>query len=226
MAVILIGTSGYSYDDWRGPFYPEGLAKDRFLTFYAEHFPVCEINFTYYRPPDARTMAGMLHKSGGRVELVVKAPKELTHERVDDPVPAARGLVAALAPLRDAGVLGAVLLQFPFSFHATEANRDYLRRVRELMPDLPLVVEVRNARWISEATFDLLREHGLAFCNVDEPRLDGLLPRSAWSRPRRAMCASTAATPPSGGSTRRRTSDTTTATPTPSCASGCPACRA
>lgn len=176
MAVILIGTSGYSYDDWRGRFYPPGLAKDRFFTFYAEHFAVCEINFTYYRPPDAKTMEGMLRKSGGRVEMVVKAPKELTHERVEDPAPAARGLLAALQPLREAGVLGGVLLQFPFSFHATDANRDYLRRLRELLPDLPLVVEVRNARWIGEATFDLLREHRLAFCNVDEPRLEGLLP--------------------------------------------------
>ncbi|MBI5478369.1 MAG: DUF72 domain-containing protein [Deltaproteobacteria bacterium] len=176
MAVILIGTSGYSYDDWRGRFYPAGLPKHRFLAFYAEHFPVCEINFTYYRPPDARTMDGMLRKSGGRVEMVVKAPAALTHERVDDPAPAARALVAALAPLQSAGVLGAVLLQFPFSFHETPTNRDHLRRMRDLLPDLPLVVEVRNSRWISEATFDLLRESRLAFCNVDEPRLEGLLP--------------------------------------------------
>jgi uncharacterized protein YecE (DUF72 family) len=173
---ILVGTSGYSYDDWRGPFYPPGLAKTAFLAFYADHFPACEINYTYYRPPDARTMAALVRNSGGRLDLVVKAPAALTHERTGDPAPPARALREALAPVVEAGRLGGVLLQFPFSFHETDANRDYLRRLRELLPDLPLVVELRNARWVSEATFDLLRTSHLAWCNVDEPRLDGLLP--------------------------------------------------
>ncbi|HEY3359998.1 MAG TPA: DUF72 domain-containing protein [Polyangia bacterium] len=174
--MLLIGTSGYSYDDWRGRFYPERLKKTEFLPFYADHFPACEINFTYYRPPDARTLEAMVRKSGARVELVIKAPAALTHERHGDEAQVARALNVALTPVRDAGVLGGVLLQFPFSFHPTEENSAYLRRLRDLMPDAPLVVELRNARWVCEATFDLLRQHRLAFCNVDEPRLEGLLP--------------------------------------------------
>jgi uncharacterized protein YecE (DUF72 family) len=176
MGAVLIGTSGYSYEDWHGRFYPERLRQSEFLAFYAREFDVCEINYTYYRPPDARTLEAMRRKSGGRMEFVIKAPAALTHERKGDEAQAAEGLRAALVPLVEGGVLAAVLLQFPFSFHATEANRNYLRRLRELCAELPLVVELRNARWVSEDTFDLLRSLRMAFCNVDEPRLEGLLP--------------------------------------------------
>jgi uncharacterized protein YecE (DUF72 family) len=72
--------------------------------------------------------------------------------------------------------LGCILAQFPYSFHARPENRDYLRRVRELFGDLPVVVELRNRAWISSETFELLRENHLGFCCVDEPRLKGLLP--------------------------------------------------
>jgi uncharacterized protein YecE (DUF72 family) len=176
MAKVLIGTSGYSYDDWRGRFYPQKLPKTELLAFYAGHFACCEINYTFYRPPDARTLEAMVRRSDGRVELVIKAPQLLTHERAGREAEITRSLLAALRPVADAGVLGGVLLQFPFSFHETPANRAYLARLRELLPDVPLIVEVRNATWVSESTFDLLRRNHLAFCNVDEPRLKGLLP--------------------------------------------------
>ena len=176
VGTILIGTCGFSYEEWRGPFYPKGLPRDHFLSFYAEHFAACEINFTYYRLPDVRTMASLLHKSQGKVEFVVKAPSLLTHERSEDAPTQARAFVEALQPLKDGNVLSGVLVQFPFSFHATKANREYVFRLRDLIPDIPLIVEFRNARWVSGETFELLKDARLAFCNVDEPRLEGLLP--------------------------------------------------
>ena len=87
--------------------------------------------------------------------------------------------MAALQPLIDAGKLGCVLAQFPYSFHPVPDNRAYLRRLRDGFGDLPVVVEFRNAGWVTPPTFDLLRSLKLGFCSVDEPDLKGLMPRVA-----------------------------------------------
>jgi uncharacterized protein YecE (DUF72 family) len=173
--VIRIGTSGFSYDDWRGRFYPAGLPRDSYLAFYSRHFCAVELNFTHYRPPDSRTLARMVERSAGRVDFVVKAPKELSHER-GRVAPIAAGLVEAVRPLEDAGRFAGFLCQFPYSFHPTQAARDYVAALRALLSGRPTVVEFRNAAWVSEETFALLRREGLALAAVDEPRLSGLLP--------------------------------------------------
>lgn len=173
--MLHIGTSGYSYDDWVGPFYPPGTPKNRFLDFYAGRFACVEVNYTYYRMPNARTLAAMSRKTGPDFRFTVKAPGELTHERS-----AGEGAFAefraALAPLITEGKLGCVLAQFPYSFQPSEESRRYLEMFREGMGDVPVVVEFRHAGWVGPATFDLLRGLGLGFCCVDEPRLRGLMP--------------------------------------------------
>ena len=73
-------------------------------------------------------------------------------------------------------MLGCILAQFPYSFHATPQNRDFLRWMRDGFGELPLVVEFRNSRWLVEESFALLQELGLGYCCVDEPRLRGLMP--------------------------------------------------
>lgn len=173
--MIYVGTSGYSYDDWVGPVYPPDLSKGDWLSFYAQEFQTCEINYTYYRLPSARTLAAMSGKTPDSFIFTVKASRELTHER-EDPAAAFEAFRQGVAPLVDEGKLGCVLAQFPYSFHATPENRDYLRRFREYLADLPAVIEFRNRAWLEPETFDLLRELGLGFCAVDEPRLKGLLP--------------------------------------------------
>jgi uncharacterized protein YecE (DUF72 family) len=173
--MIYVGTSGFSYDDWVGPYYPEGLEKKDWLAFYAKEFKTLEINFTYYRMPGARSLAQMAQKVPDDFSFTVKATKEMTHTREADPALFEK-FVAALEPLRQANKFGAVLAQFPASFHNTPENQDYLRAFREHWGDLPVVVEFRNADWLTEETFALLREENLGFCCVDEPRLKGLLP--------------------------------------------------
>ncbi len=171
--MIKIGTSGYSYPEWRGPFYPEGLPQQRMLEFYTRHFPAVEINSTYYHIPPARNMASMARRAEGRAEFAVKAHQDMTHTRdkYGDALPLFRD---AIAPLREAGSLGCVLVQFPFSFKATPENTDFLRRIAgDLAPD-PVAVEFRHRSWTSEETFDLLRNLGVAYCCVDEPRLPNL----------------------------------------------------
>ena len=172
---ILVGTSGFSYKDWVGPVYPEGLPKQEWLSFYADEFSACELNFSYYRIPDSRTLDRMAAKVPEGFLFSIKAFRGITHER-EDPDPLIEQFKVALTPLLNAGKFACVLAQFPHSFHANEDNREYLHRVREGFVDLPVVVEFRSRDWISERTFDELRALNFGFCCVDQPRIRNLVP--------------------------------------------------
>ncbi|MBC7338401.1 MAG: DUF72 domain-containing protein [Firmicutes bacterium] len=181
--MILVGTSGFSYEDWRGVFYPPDLGTREMLGYYSQHFPVVELDFTYYRMPSPRTMAQIERKTGPGFTFCVKAYREMTHERPDDAGELrslCRQFASALEPMSEAGKLGCVLVQFPWSFGPGPANLQFVQSLPELLPDLPLVVEFRNNGWISDDTRRVLREAGLGFCAVDEPRLKGLMPPLAW----------------------------------------------
>jgi uncharacterized protein YecE (DUF72 family) len=171
--MIKIGTSGFAYDDWVGPVYPQDLPATEQLGFYAREFATVEVNTTFYRIPEAHTVAGWVRKTPPGFLFSIKAYRSLTHERES---PSYAEFVASLNPLVESGKLGCVLAQFPYSFHATAANRGFLRHLRDGLSGVPVVVEFRNAAWVSETTFDLLRSLDLGFCCVDEPGLPGLMP--------------------------------------------------
>jgi uncharacterized protein YecE (DUF72 family) len=171
--MIKIGTSGFSYPDWIGTVYPENLPEREHLAFYAAEFPTVEINMTYYRVPAASTTQAWARRTPEGFLFSVKAFQGLTHDRKQ---PDFAGFAAAVQPLVQAGKLACILAQFPYSFHPVPANRDYLKRLRDGLGDLPVVVEFREAGWLSQETFDLLRSLQLGFCSVDEPRLKGLMP--------------------------------------------------
>lgn len=173
--MIYIGTSGFSYDDWKGHFYPEKFDKKSMLDFYARQFPAVEINSTYYTIPGPTSFAGMDRKTPPGFRFVVKAHQDMTH--IDKPADETfEAFRAAIDPLRYAGKLGCVLAQFPWSFRHTAENYDQVRSFKERMGDLPTVVEFRNADWVNDDAFALLRELDLGFCSVDEPHLKGLMP--------------------------------------------------
>lgn len=173
--MIKVGTSGYSYQDWKGPFYPEGLPASRMLEFYASHFHAVELNSPFYRIPEPTMMEAIARKAGGRVEFAVKANQDLTHTR-EAWAKALPPFLEAVKPLEDARILGCILLQFPYSFKNLPANKEHLLRLKEGFASIPLVVEFRHRGWIREDVFKLLEEHDLGFCCVDEPRLPGLPP--------------------------------------------------
>lgn len=175
---VYVGTSGYSYSDWVGPFYPVGLPHEAMLAWYAREFPFVEINFTYYRLPTQRTFSSMLKKTPPDFIFTVKAYQSLTHGRGDSVGEDAGKFLHGLAPLVREGRLGAVLLQFPFSFHNTEENRRYLARLPELLGGVPLVVEFRNRGWAVPPVWELLHSLGLGYVCVDEPQLRGLMSRA------------------------------------------------
>lgn len=166
--MLYIGTSGFQYDDWVGPYYPEGLPKENWLSFYAQEFHTLEINFTYYRMPTARGLAGMARKVPENFVFAVKATQEMTHARERD-TDVFEQFKSALQPLLDENKFGVILAQFPNSFRANDDSRDYLKFLRAGLNTLPVVVEFRNKEWLSDETYELLRANDLGFCCVDEP---------------------------------------------------------
>ncbi len=174
---ILVGTSGYSYQDWKGPFYPEKLADRDMLAFYARRFPAVEVNFTYYRLPTARTIAGMVRKAPG-MSFAVKLTGDITHEGK-----LTKDLVAdfrrGVAPMADAGVLGCLLAQFPWRVKYSPEAFAFLKKIAGALGDLNVVAEFRNASWAADEPYAELKRLKFGFCNVDEPHLKGLMPATA-----------------------------------------------
>ena len=175
MGNILVGTSGYSYADWNGNFYPEGLEKKDQLTYYSSEFNTVEINFTYYSLPHPRIFENMSAKVAGDFVFSVKAHSGVTHTR-DIKKEELKRFTDSLVPLASRNRLGPVLLQFPWAFKFSTANCDYLSRIREIFGDLELCAEFRNNSWLGDTTISHLKNLDMGFCNVDEPGLKGLLP--------------------------------------------------
>jgi uncharacterized protein YecE (DUF72 family) len=171
---VLIGTSGYSYEDWVGPFYPEGLNRREYLSFYAAEFPVVELNFSYYTQPEASTLERMIEKTPESFRFAIKAHQSLTHNIGEDLPRAIRRYRQGIQPLIESGRLAAVLLQFPYSFHYTPASRRHLQRLCQSFAELPKAVEFRGNEWLRDSVYRGLSDVRAAFVNVDEPRLPEL----------------------------------------------------
>lgn len=177
MGTILVGTSGYRYNEWVGPVYPVGLAREDFLVHYASMFSTVELNETFYRMPTAERLGRLAAVAGPALSFSVKANEALTH-RVDQSTwkDVAHAFTAGLAPLLEAGRLKAALLQFPCSFGYEVDSRRYLDALIGELGSLPLAVEFRNAAWYNNRVFDSLRARSVAVASVDMPELRGLPP--------------------------------------------------
>jgi uncharacterized protein YecE (DUF72 family) len=167
----VVGTSGYSFADWVGTFYPAGTQSRDMFDVYVQHFSAVELNFTYYRMPSARTLASLDRRSPDGFEFWVKANRKITHEQ-DRSV--AGEFIENLGPLREAGKLAGVLMQFPQSFHRTVANRRYLAAALEDFRPLRPAVEFRHASWDRPETVEGLRERGATLVVPDAPPIRSL----------------------------------------------------
>ena len=171
---VMIGTSGYSYEDWREVFYPPRLPKGKMLDFYAQHFNCVEVNSSYYKIPHSSIFHHMSEKTTAGFEFIVKVHQSTTHERTRDKS-SLRQMIEAVQPLIEADKFSGFLAQFPYSFKNTPENRDYLCWIKEQTPDFPLFVEFRNWSWAYAGLEQFLEESQLNYVNVDEPRLKGLI---------------------------------------------------
>jgi uncharacterized protein YecE (DUF72 family) len=162
--MILVGTSGYSYPEWKGSFYPPTLAAAKMLPFYAQHFGTVEINATFYRMPTAKTVAAWASQVPPHFRFTLKASKRITHDKrlkdVADPV---RGFLAAAAELGPQ--LATVLFQLPPNFKQDLAVFDAF--LETLPPGLRAAFEFRHASWWNDEVYTRLRARNLALCVAD-----------------------------------------------------------
>jgi len=168
---IRVGPAGWSYADWSGILYPKKRPRDfHEAAFLAQWFDTIEINTSFYAPlrPDHCRLWLAQVATNPRFLFTAKLWQGFTHTAIADNEDE-RPVRAGFDIFRDAGKLGAVLLQFPFSFHRDEENSAYLKNVIARFGDYPLVVEVRHASWNDKSFYELLHERGVGFCNIDQP---------------------------------------------------------
>jgi uncharacterized protein YecE (DUF72 family) len=171
-STIRVGPAGWSYDDWRGIVYPEGAgAKFDQLAYLARFFDTIEINSSFYRPPTSTMARSWVRRTAHNptFKFTAKLYKVFTHERGKATANDERAYRSGIAPLADAGKLGGLLLQFPWSFKNNDANGDYLFGLIDRFMDYPLVVEVRHASWNTPEIYEALEDRGVGFCNIDQP---------------------------------------------------------
>jgi uncharacterized protein YecE (DUF72 family) len=172
-ATLRFGPAGWMYKDWEGIVYPRPKPRgfDQ-LRYIAEFFDTVEINSSYYGPPVARTASSWVQRveDYSNFRFTAKLWKRFTHERDKAWTTAEVDQVrAGFDVMMDSGHLGAVLLQFPWSFRRSEENREWLGDVVRAFRQYPLVVEVRHSSWLVPDFLRSLAESGVGFVNIDQP---------------------------------------------------------
>ncbi len=167
-ARVLVGTSGYNYPEWRGTFYPEKFSTDKMLAYYAERFPTVEINYTFYRLPTEKLLAGWAAGTPETFRFTLKAPRRITHDaklqRCEDLLRAFCGTAATLGPK-----LATLLFQLPPTF---KKDAGVLRAFVNLLPDgIRAACEFRHPSWFDEEVFGVLRSRNIALCVADSEKL-------------------------------------------------------
>jgi uncharacterized protein YecE (DUF72 family) len=165
---IWMGTSGFSYREWKGIFYPADTPQAGFLSYYAGRLNGVEIDSTFYRMPTAKMLDAWTSATPSTFRFAIKAPQKITHrERLAVPSDALSHLVELLPRLGER--LGVVLYQLPPFFRCDAAR---LEAFLEALPQSPKsAVEFRHPSWFSEATYRLLEQRGVALCINDNEEL-------------------------------------------------------
>jgi uncharacterized protein YecE (DUF72 family) len=183
---IYVGTAGWSYKDWEGIVYPAQIKKSQHpVEYLARYVDVIEINTSFYghiKPEWGKLWCRKARAVNPVFLFTAKLNRAFTHSPIavvestsaetiranpEDERLAKEGLESIAAE----DMLGAVLAQFPISFKNTNANRDYVEGVIEKFQQFPLVVEVRHNSWTNEGSLRYFAQKGVAFCNIDQPRL-------------------------------------------------------
>ena len=172
-ARIDLGTSGYSFPDWKGSFYPADIPQSGMLEYYAGRFGAVEINSTYYRILPERTTRGMADRTPDGFTFSVKLHSSMTHDSTAGDAEWG-AFTDMLRPLRESGKLGAVLAQFPWSLRPDGEGMRRLDLVRERCGGFPLAVEFRHDSWYGDDVLPGLMSSGLNPVTVDLPGMDHL----------------------------------------------------
>jgi uncharacterized protein YecE (DUF72 family) len=162
--VILVGTSGYNYPEWKGSFYPPDLPAAKMLPYYAERFSTVEINYTFYRMPTAKLVAGWAAQVPDAFRFTLKAPRRITHDRkLRDVLQPTQTFCEAAAELGPK--LGALLFQLSPTLKKDLDVFDAF--LAGLPPRVTAAFEFRHDSWLDEEVYARLRAHNLALCIAD-----------------------------------------------------------
>jgi uncharacterized protein YecE (DUF72 family) len=164
--MIWVGTSGYNYPEWKGSFYPADLAAAKMLPYYAARFPTVEINYTFYRMPTEKLVAGWADQTPSPYRLTLKAPRRITHDsrlKNCSELVGRFSLVAATLGEK----LGALLFQLP-----PNLKKD-LPLFDAFLAELPVTAafEFRHPSWLGDDVFERLAARNLALCVADSEKL-------------------------------------------------------
>jgi len=169
MGEVVLGTSGWDYEEWVGKVYPPHGVSDR-LRYYAGLFPIVEVNSTFYRLPPPSVAASWVRRTPARFKFAAKFPQTITHDlRLVGTDEELRRFLAVVKPLQEGHRFVAALLQLPPSLPFEPGT---VRTFYETLPkELPVAVEFRERSWLVPESYALLREFGLANVIVDGPHL-------------------------------------------------------
>ena len=166
---LYVGTSGYSYKEWKGTFYPQKLPAKQMLRFYGEHFRTVEINYTFRRMPTASALDAWADAVPAGFQFVLKAPEAITHrQRLQDAGDALAKFLEIAGKLKKC--LGPLLFQLPPTFKKDAPRLHAFLAL--LPPEHRVTFEFRHPSWLDDEVFGLLREHRAALCIADAEDLE------------------------------------------------------
>lgn len=166
--MIWVGTSGYNYPEWKGSFYPDTMPASKMLPYYAERFPTVEINYTFYRAPNEKILAGWDKATPERFKLTLKAPKRITHDaRLRDCADRVRQFLETASILGPK--LGVLLFQLPPNLKKDAMLFDAF--LDAFPPRVCAAFEFRHVSWLDEEIYSRLRARNLALCVADSEKL-------------------------------------------------------
>jgi uncharacterized protein YecE (DUF72 family) len=170
-AKLWIGPAGWSYDDWHGIVYPQSKPRGfKPLAYLARYFNCIEVNSTFYRIPPARMTAAWPPQTPDEFRFTFKLPQVFTHQREEYPAANdVRAFKEALRPIGEAGKLGPILVQFPWSFKYSQAALDWLARLADSFSEFDRFIEVRHRSWSQPAALEQVARLG-GLCNIDQPQ--------------------------------------------------------
>jgi len=178
---IRCGPAGWAYPHWNGIVYPKPRPRGfHELAFLAHFFDAVEVNTTFYQPlrPEIPHIWLKKVEHNPDFQFSVKLHRRFTHER-DLGQEAIDEFKNGIYPLKRAGKLGCVLMQFPWAFRFTSENREFLIRLRRAFHEFPLAAEMRHASWLLEEAVGVFIDYRIGFCNVDQPEYMRAMPPTA-----------------------------------------------
>jgi uncharacterized protein YecE (DUF72 family) len=175
---LYIGTAGWAYPHWNGVVYPKKPAPgSHSLELVSKHLDLVEINSSFYQYLKPEVAKLWIKKVSERQKFLftAKLHQRFTHMRMleDSEIQAFK---EGLWPLLKAGRLGALLMQFPWSFRFTAENQDFLIRLRRAFHEFPLAAEMRHSSWMAEEAVGTFLDYRIGFCNIDQPEYTRAMP--------------------------------------------------